>query len=418
MADAAHTPPSAWPRAVLAGLLILTAVVSLDRALREKFDFHHFYADAAYVWQHGALNPDLDNPDRMLRRQLPFYLPVVPLALAPLAGGGVRIAALLWTGMQVLSLLACWRLLKRWSLPPGAWFGWLLAIPVLFESARFNQLGLPVLALVLAAAAALHRNRETRGGLLLGGAIILKLLPGLFLPWLVLKRRWRAAAACLLGGVVLTVLPCLIVFGPVATGDYFRQWWQHNVAGAPARGMTDPDLREHFIDHRNQSLPAILARATVADHPHPAPWQPLELTPPDARRIALGGLAALALAGAFVLRRPLPPGDPRDALPQETSLVLLGMLVLGPLLRTYYLVWAIPAVLLLAGRAGSGGRGSGAARVGLSLWVLGMAGWASEIARGYGVHWFMLVGLGICVLVSGSGEAAEDDGRVVAAEPE
>ncbi|MFQ6048974.1 MAG: hypothetical protein ACE5K7_06385, partial [Phycisphaerae bacterium] len=79
-------------------MLAAVGAVSFIQAVKLDYDFHHFYLDAAYVWQHGALNPDLETPERsQQRRRLPFYLPVVALLLSPLTSAGVKPAAAVWT---------------------------------------------------------------------------------------------------------------------------------------------------------------------------------------------------------------------------------------------------------------------------------------------------------------------------------
>ena len=92
---------------VLAAVLLAVAVVSFRQAVRLDYDFHHFYLDARYVWQHQALNPDLDGAGPGARRQLLFYLPVVALFLSPIAAGGVVPAAAVWTVLQIAALAAC-----------------------------------------------------------------------------------------------------------------------------------------------------------------------------------------------------------------------------------------------------------------------------------------------------------------------
>lgn len=40
---------------LLAAVVVGAAVASYDRAARGAFDFHHFYLDARYVFEHAAL---------------------------------------------------------------------------------------------------------------------------------------------------------------------------------------------------------------------------------------------------------------------------------------------------------------------------------------------------------------------------
>ena len=260
-------------------------------------------------------------------------------------------------------------------------------------------------------------------------AAVLKLLPALLFVWLVLKRQWRAAGAFVIACGVLAILPCLLGFGPSATWDYHRQWFQHNVAGAPLRGMTDGDLRHHFIDHRNQSLSAVVARLSDPDHRYQVPYQPLRLEAGTARALARAGWLMLAGGLIWVTRRPLTRDGSKGAPAQfDAGLYLLGLLVLSPLLRTYYLVWAIPALTLLTRTAlrSTSGFGRLPARIAIAIWIAGMVGWTSETARSYGVHLWMLIAIAVLLVIvqrerqreAVALHASEDDAGVVAAEAE
>lgn len=393
------------------------AVVSFKQAAKLDYDFHHFYRDAAYVWQHGQLNPDLDNPDRSQRRQLPFYLPVVALLLSPLTAGGSIPAALVWTLGHLISLAYCFKVLAHWSRSEGSRapplaaisIATAVALPVMYETARFNQVSFFVLALVLASVAALEQHKPLRAGVWLGLATVLKLLPAVFGLWLLLKRQWAALAALLVTVLLVTLLPPLLVFGPRDTAQYHRQWWHYNVYGPAARGMVDTSLRSHFLDHRNQSIPAVVGRLCWPEHPRPAALQPLALSEPACQHLAQGLMIALAIALLWQTRRPVPFGwqrhpasaststiEPRDLWRWEAAAYLVAMLVFSPLLRTYYLVWALPGLVLLARWAldDRGRRLQRLGQIGIILWVAGKLAWMSDAARSCGVHLIMLIALG------------------------
>lgn len=409
-------PPSRLYLLGLAVLLLIVGGVSLRRAAGLQFDFHYFYLDADYVWQHGELNPDLSHPDPLKQRQLPFYLPVVPLLLSPLAAGGRWPAAVLWSAGHCVALTCGLTALRRWARPPTAQshskisaeavvaLACLLGLPAILEAARFNQLSFFVLALALGGVAALERGRATRAGFLFGFAAVLKLLPAVFLVWLALKRQWRALAVAVATIVIVAALPCLIVFGPQKTLEYHRQWWTHNFHGAPARGMADAGLREHFIDYRNQSAPAVCARLFWADHPHRAPDQPVHLSPATCRWIGFGVLVLLA-AALFVQTRRRFKDLTVDAIHAEAAAYGLAMLVFSPLLRQYYLVWALPALVWFCRRAVAESPPAGppphdtrVARFSLFLWLAGLLAWLFPIARTYGFHLWLLIALGALLL--------------------
>ncbi len=382
---------------VLTLTLLSCGTASLIQALKLDYDFKHFYRDAVYVWQHHALNPDRHGPDRAQRRQLGFYLPAVPALLAPLGALAPVPAAIVWSATQTASLLVALLLLRRMVGPAAAALATILALPAAYEAARFNQLSLVLLAMLLAATTALERRRDVRAGVLIATAGVMKLLP-LLLAWVLLvARRWRALAAFAASCAILIVVPPLLLFGPQRTWEYHHQWWHDNVEGAPAAGMTDPQLREHFIDHRNQSIPAVVARLTWPGHPYRAPFQPLRLSAQAARTLGrvLHAVAALAALGAMLwLAR-------RSSLQVCMAFAMVAMTALAPLLRTYYLIWALPALALLAADSSSARTATRrAAGAGLIIWLAGMIGWISPSLRSLGVHLWMLIALGVCLCLT------------------
>ena len=417
-----RSPHARWLYFGLVLLLAVVAIVSFRRAVAGKYDFHHFYLDAAYVWKHAELNPDLESDNRSTRRQLPFYLPVVALLLSPLTVGGVMPAAALWTIGHLVALAYALKVLSGWGAttpsrgPPGVALALAcaVALPAVFEVARFNQISFYILALVLGGLAALARDRPWRAGVLLGLATVLKLLPAAFAVWLALKRKWAALGAWGATVLVVALLPSLAVFGPRKTADYHRQWWLHNVRGPAARGMTDPGLREHFIDYRNQSIPAVLARLFWPEHRYPVLFQPVALGARAARAVAWCVTAAL-VGGLLWATRRRSPGDDEFGLRAEAATYALAMLVFAPLLRQYYLIWALPALVLLARIAIEpvSGRQQRLGQIGLALWLAGMLAWLSPTARAYGAHLLMLILLAIVLLSAARSRpaAAEGNGR-------
>ncbi len=399
----------AWRYRYLAGLVALVglvAVISFHESLGLRRDFHHFYTDARYVWEHGQLNQDFDNPNRMLRRQLPFYLPVVPLMLAPVAFAGAPVAAAIWSAMQVLCVAYSLKVLWGWCRGGGARSpelvmagACILGAAALYEATKFNQLSIPVLALLLGSFDALERRRLIRGGTLLALAAVIKLLPALLIVWLALKRQWTALTVCLVGVAAIVVLPCLAVFGPQRTLDYHREWAQHNLLGAPAGDMADEEQTNHFIARRNQGLPVVLSRLCGPTHPYRVSFQPVKLSEPSCLWLARAILAAM-LAGLIWRTRRRWDRLGRLDRQVEFAVYLLAMMLFSPLLRQYYLVWALPAVLLFVQLA-LDGRDVRIVRhggIGILVWVLGMLLWTIDSARACGAHWAMLLSMGVLLL--------------------
>ena len=272
--------------ALLVALILAGAVtaVSHRQARKLDFDFHHFYRDARYVWDHAALNPDRDNPDVLERRQLTFYLPGVALMLSPMTFAGVETAAVIWSLMHGAALFASLIVLHRWAsartMNAAAILGvaCLAALPAIYEAARFSQVSFIVLALLLLGFAALESGRKTACGVLFGLAAVLKLLPGVLLIWLLLKRQWTALAVASGCIVIVAGGPCLIVFGPQQTAEYHREWLADNLGRDGRRGLVDRVEPSHFVDYRNQSIAAVVQRAFWPLHPAKAAWQPFAIS--------------------------------------------------------------------------------------------------------------------------------------------
>jgi hypothetical protein len=145
------------------------------------------------------------------------------------------------TGCVVLSARLARRLVAGdWSRRELLWlYGLGLALSVKFILATVGNQSYDaaVVLLVLAGMAGLGDDRGSTplwAGASLAGAAALKATPVLFLPYLVVRRRYRAAAAMAAVLVAISVLPDLVftLGRPTAPGSYLVAWL-HQVA-APA----------------------------------------------------------------------------------------------------------------------------------------------------------------------------------------
>ena len=417
--------------AVIALLLVVAACISTYRGVRGKFDFQHFYLDAVYLWRHGELIPALraDNPADA--RQLPFYLPTVPVMISPIALAassadatepalfgyprGRVVGAVIWAVAQTLALAFCVLRLREWC-RAGREDGHgrltlllLLAIsgPAFYEAIKFNQVSFFTLALLLAGIGALERGRDLRAGAWLAAAAVLKILPAIFLVWLVLKRRWAAVLGFCVAATILLAVPPFLALGPQKSVEYHKQWWSYNASeGGPRRWMMEVESSpntDHFVDRRNQSIPALTGRLLWGGHPQKAAWQPMALSLDAALRVATLVTLGLGLALLFATRSRLAqPTDDPWRWRGEFALYAIAIQALAPLTRMYYLVWTMPALAVLvyfATPAAGNSRTAGWARAGVALWLAGMALWPVRISREYGVHLAMLIGIGVVLVV-------------------
>jgi alpha-1,2-mannosyltransferase len=268
-----------------------------------------------------------------------------PFAL--IAYGDERAARLAWyvanLGALGLALLTWIAVLSTFLDRPIRWRGWrsdpAMAVLLSLLASAFplqtnfehQNMNLVLLALTGAAAWAIAGRRDAAGGILLGIAAALKAFPALLLVYLLIRRKWRAAAFGVMATVVLTLLSALR-FGP-DVGATIRDWLEISATGGwPVRG-------------HNQSLFAMFARAFgpedalatghlwAADHPriHGA-WMATALA-----------LAAVTLAACVRWQAAADPGTPAGFAPMLALAVLLS-----PIAWDHYWVLLFPAFLYLA----------------------------------------------------------------------
>lgn len=134
---------------------------------------------------------------------LPFFAWCTALPFRP--------AYVLWAmGMQaaLLGLIATLQAGWRHLVPGAGWIALLVLVAYFptYDAVWLGQITPLILTLTLTGAHLASRSRPWAGGALLGLAIALKVSPAIFLPWLVWRGQWRAAASALLVGLALVAI--------------------------------------------------------------------------------------------------------------------------------------------------------------------------------------------------------------------
>jgi len=287
------------------------------------------------------------------------YPPFAALVLSPLALSSwpVAIAASL-----VVNAAAVTRLL-RWSRPRAGWTeaALLFVAVIVFEPARdtfsFGQINLVLLVLVCADLAALTRGSRW-AGVGIGIAAAVKLTPAVFVGYLLVTRRYLAAAVAAGTAVAATLLAVLLA------PDASRTFWTSAVWDTSRVG------RLAYVS--NQSLRGVVARL-------------------DADVAWWLAAAALVLAVWWLrARRAAAAGD------DPAGFALTGALacLLSPVTWVHHLVWLLPALFVLVDRR----RWPVAATLWLVLsssivwlWWSGSSGWVA--AAGSNTYVWITVGL-------------------------
>lgn len=253
-----------------------------------------------------------------LRVRLPFIYPPIAAVLAiPFTLLPTSTAKFVWTLISVVLLVAVVRLyfaplLDRFRTRRVALVVAVLAMaglsPVV-DNLRFGQLGIILMACCVFDC--VDAPRRWPRGVLIGLAAAVKLVPAIFIPYLVLTRRLRAAA------VASATFFALTLIGFVVTPSDSSTFWAHRVF--------EPTSPTFFS---NQSLEGLLQRAI-------GPWR-------------LVWLPAVAVVVAFGLWRAAVASHAGHELRAVALVGLTGVLI-SPISWIHHLVWIIPVVAVVVG---------------------------------------------------------------------
>ncbi|MEV5704755.1 glycosyltransferase 87 family protein [Actinoallomurus sp. NPDC052274] len=275
-----------------------------------------------------------------------FAFTYPPVAAVIFAGLSVFPMAVLRWVMTLVSLAALvtavwttWRLAGRRRSP--ALFGATLLVTAaalwtepVQKTLWFGQINLILMALVLTDLRQGDGRRWKGAGI--GIATGIKFTPGIFIAYLLLTRRFRAAA------VAIAVFLSTIVVGFVALPHESRQYWGNRLFMTPSRvGPTD------WVG--NQSLYGMLVRFFGGEH--------------TARPYWLATVGVVGAAGLWLAARQSRSGrEPVATLTCATT----GLLI-SPISWSHHWVWIAPALVLIADRMAGPSRRAW-------VWAVGTAG--------------------------------------------
>jgi alpha-1,2-mannosyltransferase len=330
----------------LVQVLIVLALAGAAWAFVSEFAVRHGFFDlkvyygAINYWAHGR-GEIYDYLQRLSKYGF-TYPPFAAVAMLPMAVLSWQVTI---TGHVVATTAATLALLY-WFLGPVArrygwpvWFtvavgGCLVAVfEPLRETMAFGQVNMMLVVLVVGDLLLLVGRRSPAGGIGIGLATAVKLTPGVFILYLLLARRFRAAFVASSTALAATVLAALV--SPAAS----REFW------TDALWDTDRIGTLSFIS--NQSLEGFVARLHPGD-PSTSLWLAL----------------VLVVLAVWVVRtrRAVRAGDDR------AGLALTGVLgcLISPVTWIHHLVWLLPALLLLVDRGLAADRRRRVALLGLA----------------------------------------------------
>lgn len=258
---------------------------------------------------------------------LPWWVAVVINATLTVVTGGI----LLWWLVDPISQRMGW---TRWfAFAVAACL--MAALEPVRETFTFGQVNLLLLFLVAADLLLLVRANSRWAGVGIGLATAVKLTPGIFIVYLLVTRRWRAAA------VASGTAAAATLFAAAVAVNASRDFW------TSALWNTDRVGSLAFVS--NQSWQGVVARL--------APTRPSTLA-------WLALVVATLAIWVWRARAAARVGD------EATGLALTGVAqgLVSPVTWVHHLVWLVPALVLLVDNAAAAPAGSRRRR-----WSLGFA---------------------------------------------
>jgi hypothetical protein len=298
------------------------------------------YPQAAYCLLHGEILQSCD---------VGFtYPPLFAFLMLPLEPLPLWLRDLVWYLITVGATIGSFKLAETIArnavAPPlnAVELSWLRFLSLLlssklilavFENQAYDALVLLVLLLGLAA---LATGRELYGGAGLAFAAALKATPLIFLPYLLWRRRFAAAAAFVVVFLIASFLPDFF-FTPAGSAHGYFMTWLRDVAAAPF-GIDSGAVQNAFW-----------AGANIMNHSlHGA----VSLNIDETTQHALNHAVLYAVDAAFIIvigtLIAMSPPD-RASIAFDGSLLIISMLMLSPMTsRSHYIAMLLPYMTIIA----------------------------------------------------------------------
>jgi len=370
-------------------------------------DFTGFCKAGRHVLEHGSRDPT----SCLIRYWPSADVPWVFFALLPLPlGAAIWYAVGTWSWFGLLrtihgQLLAGDDPASRHSVLVAG----LLAAPLAIDGLCLGSFHVLMVWLMAAGLLRACRGRTWSGGLLLGLASWLKLLPLLGVGYLLLKRRWGSASLALGFTVLFDVVLSLAAFGPGGAWREHAAWWHRGVTATMYRQLARERVGEEDRP-TNQSL-AVTVRRLLSSHGNP--MDPArrrvilaELTPQQLQAVFLGTTALLAAGIAAFCRRDRkgsPPRQGSDELPAQIALVVLATLWFSPVVWSYHLTAATPALAVVLYRCR---HHQAVAWAVIGVWLTALSLLACPVARAAGILFWLSLLLGLALVRTRPAEPA------------
>jgi hypothetical protein len=198
-----------------------------------------------------------------------FYSPLFAMLLIPFAKIPFVVMELIWLFFNVFLIYRVWKIIRFYldlPLPEkrvNMWFIIALGLTMRFLLYNFGMVQVTIFLMYasLEAVYLIQQNKKMGGSALLALAINIKILPVIFIPYLLFRNEIRASLYTVLFWVAFLFIPALIL-GYEYNNFLLRQWW----------GAINPNKPDHVIEamsgtHSLVALIPVLLTDTVGDYP-------------------------------------------------------------------------------------------------------------------------------------------------------
>jgi alpha-1,2-mannosyltransferase len=323
------TPPRApsatrWI-AILASVTAVVVAAHVWYGNRNKFFDLHIYVSAMKWWNAGHPLYDFAKPDATQGQLGYTYPPFAAILMRPLAWLPIGLTITLYVIVSVSAFSACvWWLVRplaaRHQVPSWFAFGLTLVLATALEPIReaftFGQVNFVLWFLILFDLLVLLPRGSRFVGVGIGLATAIKLVPGIFIVYLLITKRFRAAAVGAGTAIAATLLAAAI------TPSQSWIFWTDKVFVGEGFGQ----LAYEF----NQSINGVLARLAQPAQPNRVLW----------------ALLILPILG-YGLWRASRAAAARDEVAGLTLAGIVGSLV-SPVTWAHHIFWIVPALIVLA----------------------------------------------------------------------
>ena len=261
----------------------------------------------------------------------------------------------------VVVLVGAWRLSGGRALPgrvgttkadyAAFWLGGLAAFGFMLDAAANWQTDLLIGAVLIGGCLLIASDRSIAGGLLIGLAAAFKCTPLLFVPYLVWKRRFCAAAVVVVAAFGLNLLPDLVY--PPTDGPSRVVVWANRFLTPLTEADRDPGVWASGVDF-NHSVAGGTLRWFAFDQAESngrfvsVPKAERQVSTSDLKRLNFAITALLGLVALVALWRRPSEITPGPVFAVEVGIVLTLMLLLSPMSsKPHFAVLIVPQLALV-----------------------------------------------------------------------